>query len=88
MGVHKQTLAAAFQHADEVCLYQPNNIKWKVQEVADQCPQPSYVDDNMEHFVAHIVARAQSGDQILVMSNGGFEGIHAKLLQALEQKSS
>ncbi len=86
MGVHKHTLAAAFKHADEVCLYQPNNIKWNVQDVADQCAQPSYVDDNIDSFVAHIVAQAQSGDQILVMSNGGFEGIHGKLLAALEAK--
>ncbi|MFV0574895.1 MAG: UDP-N-acetylmuramate:L-alanyl-gamma-D-glutamyl-meso-diaminopimelate ligase [Vibrio sp.] len=86
MGVHKETLAASFKHADEVCLFQPNNIKWSVQDVADKCPQPSYVDTDIESFVAHIVSKAQSGDQILVMSNGGFEGIHGKLLKALEAK--
>lgn len=86
MGVHKQTLAAAFKHADQVCLYQPSNIQWSVEEVAQQCSQPSYVDNNIDSFVEHIVAQAQTGDQILVMSNGGFEGIHAKLLQALQQK--
>lgn len=86
MGVHKQTLAAAFKHADQVCLYQPSNIQWSVEEVAQQCPQPSYVDNNIDSFVEYIVAQAQTGDQILVMSNGGFEGIHAKLLQALQQK--
>ncbi|WP_417883758.1 UDP-N-acetylmuramate:L-alanyl-gamma-D-glutamyl-meso-diaminopimelate ligase [Vibrio rumoiensis] len=86
MGVHKKTLAAAFKHADQVCLYQPSNIQWSVEEVAQQCPQLSYVDNNIDSFVEHIVAQAQTGDQILVMSNGGFEGIHAKLLQALQQK--
>ncbi|OEF22991.1 UDP-N-acetylmuramate:L-alanyl-gamma-D-glutamyl-meso-diaminopimelate ligase [Vibrio rumoiensis] len=88
MGVHQHTLAASFKHADEVCLYQPNNVKWSVQDVAEQCPQPSYVDDNIDSFVAHIAAQAQSGDQILVMSNGGFEGIHNKLLAALQAKRS
>ncbi len=40
----------------------------------------------MDEFVAMIAKEAQAGDQILVMSNGGFEGIHGKLLAALQQK--
>jgi UDP-N-acetylmuramate: L-alanyl-gamma-D-glutamyl-meso-diaminopimelate ligase len=34
-------------------------------------------------LVSAVVAEAKSGDQILVMSNGGFGGIHDKLLEAL-----
>ncbi len=87
MGVHKQTLAAAFKQADAVYLYQPDNIKWSVQDVADQCRQPSYVDDNIDAFVAKIIADVTPGSQILVMSNGGFEGIHDRLLAALKAKA-
>jgi UDP-N-acetylmuramate: L-alanyl-gamma-D-glutamyl-meso-diaminopimelate ligase len=43
------------------------------------------VFDNMEALVAAIASEAKSGDQILVMSNGGFGGIHQKLLTQLAQ---
>ena len=86
LGVHKDTLAASLAAADSVYLYQPDNIQWSVDEVAEQCQQPVYTNRDITEFVAEIVKEAQPGDQILVMSNGGFEGIHTKLLDALQAK--
>ena len=85
LGVHKDTLAASLHAADIVYLYQPDNISWSVDEVAEQCSQPAYTHNNIDAFVDMIVAEAKPGDQILVMSNGGFEGIHGKLLEKLNQ---
>ncbi|WP_100753388.1 UDP-N-acetylmuramate:L-alanyl-gamma-D-glutamyl-meso-diaminopimelate ligase [Vibrio salilacus] len=82
-GVHKDTLAASLAKADRVFLYQPNNIDWSVADVAEQCYQPAQVAHDIEQLVADIVASAQPGDKVLVMSNGGFEGIHSKLLAKL-----
>jgi len=84
-GVHKDTLAASLQKADQVFLYQPDSIDWSVEEIAAQCVQPAQTSDNVDELVDKIVSNANSGDQILVMSNGGFEGIHNKLLAKLEQ---
>lgn len=84
-GVHKDTLAASLQKADQVFLYQPDSINWSVEEIAAQCPQPAQTSNNVDELVEQIVANASSGDQILVMSNGGFEGIHNKLLAKLAQ---
>ena len=42
-----------------------------------------HVGGDFEAFVAEIVHEAKTGDHILVMSNGGFGGIHAQLLQKL-----
>jgi UDP-N-acetylmuramate: L-alanyl-gamma-D-glutamyl-meso-diaminopimelate ligase len=86
-GVHKNTLADSLHSADEVFLFQPDNIEWSVQEIADQCQQPAFVDADLDRFVAKIVERAKPDDQILVMSNGGFGGIHGKLLEQLKQKA-
>ncbi|WP_158134601.1 UDP-N-acetylmuramate:L-alanyl-gamma-D-glutamyl-meso-diaminopimelate ligase [Vibrio navarrensis] len=86
-GVHKETLAASLVHADEVFLFQPPGLDWSVEAVAAQCRQPALTSDNMDEFVAQIASRAKSGVQILVMSNGGFDGIHGKLLAALEKAS-
>ncbi len=86
LGVHKDTLAASLHAADAVYLFQPDNISWSVDEVAQQCAQPAFTHNNIDTFVDMIVAEAQPGDQILVMSNGGFEGIHGKLLEKLNQQ--
>lgn len=83
MGVHKETLAAALVQADYVCLYQPENIEWSVKEVAKKCTQPAFTSTHIDELVAHIVSIVHDGDQILVMSNGSFGGIHDKLLAAL-----
>jgi len=42
------------------------------------------VDHAFDALVAEIVKHAEAGDHILVMSNGGFGGIHGKLLEALK----
>ncbi|GAD78765.1 UDP-N-acetylmuramate:L-alanyl-gamma-D-glutamyl-meso-diaminopimelate ligase [Vibrio ezurae] len=84
MGVHKDTLAASLGLADKVYLYQPDTIEWSVEEVAAQCSQSTFTSDSVDSIVKELVAEARSGDHILIMSNGGFEGIHNKLLDALQ----
>lgn len=84
-GVHKETLAASLATADEVFLYQPDNIDWPVEDVANQCHQPAQVSAQIDELVEKIVTSAKAGDHILVMSNGGFEGIHTKLVDKLAQ---
>ena len=43
------------------------------------------MNEDLEALVAAIVAQARPGDHVLVMSNGGFGGIHAKLLARLQR---
>ncbi|MGF1700701.1 UDP-N-acetylmuramate:L-alanyl-gamma-D-glutamyl-meso-diaminopimelate ligase [Photobacterium makurazakiensis] len=83
LGVHKLELAPALQAADEVYIYQPDTIPWSVDEIAELCHQPAYTEADLDVLVERIVASARPGDNILVMSNGGFGGIHNKLLTAL-----
>ncbi|MGR5281381.1 UDP-N-acetylmuramate:L-alanyl-gamma-D-glutamyl-meso-diaminopimelate ligase [Photobacterium damselae] len=85
LGVHKDDLAPSLQAADEVFLFQPNNIPWSVSDIANQCSQPAFTNDDLDGLVAEICAHAKEGDTILVMSNGGFGGIHDKLLAKLGQ---
>ncbi|WP_438334081.1 UDP-N-acetylmuramate:L-alanyl-gamma-D-glutamyl-meso-diaminopimelate ligase [Edwardsiella tarda] len=88
MGVCKNELAPALGRADEVYLYQPQHIPWQVVEVAEACVQPAHWSADLDTLVDMIVKNAQPGDHILVMSNGGFGGIHERLLQALAQKEA
>ncbi|MFA0512737.1 UDP-N-acetylmuramate:L-alanyl-gamma-D-glutamyl-meso-diaminopimelate ligase [Vibrio breoganii] len=84
MGVHKDILAASLGLADKVFLYQPDSIEWSVEDIAQQCSQPAQAFNSVDDIVKSLVEETKPGDHILVMSNGGFEGIHTKLLQALQ----
>ncbi|MBD1226716.1 UDP-N-acetylmuramate:L-alanyl-gamma-D-glutamyl-meso-diaminopimelate ligase [Xenorhabdus griffiniae] len=88
MGMSKNDIAPSLGRADEVFLYQPTNIPWQVVEIAEQCVQPARWSADIDTLVRMIVETAQSGDHILLMSNGGFGGIHEKLLAALAQKTN
>lgn len=83
MGVHRETLAAAMRGADAVWLYQPAQLDWSLDDVARRLEVPVAVLSTIDEMVATVVAAAGAGDHILVMSNGGFGGIHDKLLAAL-----
>ncbi|WP_127959939.1 UDP-N-acetylmuramate:L-alanyl-gamma-D-glutamyl-meso-diaminopimelate ligase [Serratia microhaemolytica] len=88
MGISKNELAPSLARADEVFLLQPDNIPWQVIEVADECMQPAHWSADVDQLVEMIVKSAQPGDHILVMSNGGFGGIHQKLLTRLAEKGA
>ncbi|NHX33559.1 UDP-N-acetylmuramate:L-alanyl-gamma-D-glutamyl-meso-diaminopimelate ligase, partial [Escherichia coli] len=58
-----------------------------VTDIAEKCVQPARWSADIEAFTNMIIETAQPGDHILVMSNGGFSGIHGKLLAGLKAKS-
>lgn len=83
MGIHNKELAPALHHADQVFLYQPDNIGWDVSAIATQCTQPACCKQDLDQLVAAVIQEAKPTDHILVMSNGSFGGIHQKLLDKL-----
>lgn len=83
MGVHRDSLPASLRAADRVWLYRPADIDWDLQQTAAAIGVPASVYDDIDALVAAVVEQAQEGDQVLVMSNGAFGGIHEKLLTAL-----
>ena len=85
MGVHKESLSDSWQQADEVCLYQPEGLDWNLADVVLQSRAPATVYSNTDNIIEHLVSVASAGDHILIMSNGGFEGIHQRLLDAINK---
>jgi UDP-N-acetylmuramate: L-alanyl-gamma-D-glutamyl-meso-diaminopimelate ligase len=59
------------------------NLGWDPVQALAPMGEKAVVSDDLDTLIGRIVAVAQPGDQILVMSNGGFGGIHGKLLAAL-----
>lgn len=86
LGVHRAELAPALAQADRVFLYQPPYIEWPLSEVAAELDGRASVHAGIDELVTTLTASLQSGDQVIIMSNGGFGGLHDKLLTALEQQ--
>jgi UDP-N-acetylmuramate: L-alanyl-gamma-D-glutamyl-meso-diaminopimelate ligase len=84
MGVHSETLAASMQGADRIWMHEPGDLAWSLSDVALATSVPASVSGSVEAIVDEVVREARSGDHILVMSNGGFEGIHERLVIGLQ----
>jgi UDP-N-acetylmuramate: L-alanyl-gamma-D-glutamyl-meso-diaminopimelate ligase len=85
LGIHREVLAGALAEADRVWLFEPDDLAWDLHEVATGLPVPPVVSADVDDLVASIVGEARPGDSVVVMSNGGFGGIHEKLLAALNK---
>ena len=85
MGVHRDSLAGSLQAADMVFLYTPAELAWSPVAVIEGLDGKALHLQDIEATVSAVSAVARPGDVILVMSNGGFAGIHDKLLTALNK---
>ncbi len=83
LGVHNADLAASLAHADRVYVFAPPDLGWKPEAVFAPLGAKAAVFAEVEPIVARVAFDAAPGDQVLVMSNGGFQGIHQRLLLAL-----
>jgi UDP-N-acetylmuramate: L-alanyl-gamma-D-glutamyl-meso-diaminopimelate ligase len=82
LGVMKDMLAPSLSDAQLVFCY-TGGIGWDAQGALTGLGGKVACYDDLAQLVEGITAAARRGDHVLVMSNGGFGGIHAKLLTAL-----
>ncbi len=83
MGVHAARLPDALMAADRVLVYAPEDLDWDAGSLFGGMQERVRVMSGVDEIVTEVVSGAQRGDHVLVMSNGGFEGIHQRLLDAL-----
>lgn len=88
MGVHQETLAQSTHHADECLWMVPAEGGLDVEHITTGSPVPARAFTEVDSIVAHLAEHAGPGDHIVVMSNGGFGGIHSKILQALTARTA
>jgi UDP-N-acetylmuramate: L-alanyl-gamma-D-glutamyl-meso-diaminopimelate ligase len=82
-GVQRAELPAALATADVVALYRAPGLEWRLEETAAALGPRARVYESVEAIVATLAAELRAGDRVLIMSNGGFEDIHARLLARL-----
>ncbi|WGZ95707.1 MAG: UDP-N-acetylmuramate:L-alanyl-gamma-D-glutamyl-meso-diaminopimelate ligase [Candidatus Thiothrix putei] len=83
LGIHKVQLAKSLQAADAVFLYQPQGLGWDLADVVADIGAKAQLFQDIDTLAAIVADSTQAGDHVLVMSNGGFGGIHDKLLARL-----
>lgn len=83
IGTLKDQIAPSLALADKVFCY-AGGIDWNVKNALQPLGDKAQVFENFDEMLQAIVQNAQSGDDIVVMSNGGFQGIHGKLLDKLK----
>jgi UDP-N-acetylmuramate: L-alanyl-gamma-D-glutamyl-meso-diaminopimelate ligase len=82
LGAMKAQLPDSLADADATYCY-ASNLGWDAAEALAPLGAKARTFDDLGRLVAALAADARDGDQILVMSNGGFGGVHDKLLAAL-----
>ena len=84
-GIHAMQLPAALSDADHTWVYAPEDLDWNAVAVLSPLGDKVTVVSDVQAIIDDVCAIARSGDQVLIMSNGGFEGIHDRLLAELGQ---
>ena len=84
LGVMAAKLADSLSGADRVFAF-AGGIDWDLDQALASIQERTLVSREIENLVSAICREARAGDQILVMSNGGFAGIHDRLLRGLSQ---
>ena len=86
LGTMKSQLPWSLEQTD-LAFCHSGDLGWDPREALAPMGERARVADSIEALVQQVVAAAREGDQILCMSNGGFGGIHARLLDALRART-
>ena len=87
LGMHKAALSAAVAAADSAIWYRGPAVNWDLQAVASACTVPAMVCDQIDQLLASTLEQIHGSSEkshVVVMSNGGFEGFHLRLVAALK----
>ncbi|MBE0619452.1 MAG: UDP-N-acetylmuramate:L-alanyl-gamma-D-glutamyl-meso-diaminopimelate ligase, partial [Burkholderiales bacterium] len=82
LGIMKDAIAGSLAEADLVYCYSAN-LGWNPADALASLGAKAVCHDDLDTLVSAVAAEAKPGDQVLIMSNGGFGGIHQKLLDRL-----
>src|SRR5215475_3797109 len=86
MGVHQDTLGPSLMGADEVWLFTPPDLGWDASPIVASLGAKGHSSHDIGTLAAELAKSARPGDHVLIMSNGGFGGLHGKVLAELETR--
>jgi len=84
--VHRDQLAPSLGVADKSWFFAPKDLGWDLKGAVAGMGDRVSLAGTVDELVRELAAAARSGDHVLIMSNGGFGGLHDKLLAALRAR--
>ena len=85
-GVHAGELIVATESADQIFWYQPPEMSWSLADLVAGSARPTAVYSAIDELVAATAGAVGPGDTVVIMSNGGFNQFHERLLAFLEDR--
>jgi UDP-N-acetylmuramate: L-alanyl-gamma-D-glutamyl-meso-diaminopimelate ligase len=82
LGVHTETLAKSLNQADQALIYQPKELSWDLSRLKQYAANIE-ICESLDQIIARLKLEAHYGGHFVLMSNGSFGGIYAKLLAEL-----
>jgi UDP-N-acetylmuramate: L-alanyl-gamma-D-glutamyl-meso-diaminopimelate ligase len=83
-GAHGAELAQSIAAADLVLLCETPDLQWDIKQLVESAPTIVEIKTDTQQIIDYLLQNYLHGDQIVIMSNGGFDGIHQRLVQALQ----
>lgn len=84
LGVHGAGLGQSLAGADLVLVCENTDLDWDIAEIAESAATIVEIKTDSQQVIDYLVQNCGPGDQIVIMSNGGFENIHRRLIEALQ----
>ena len=86
LGVHRDHLAPSLAVADKSWFLNAKDLGWDLSGAVSGMGERARLEPSVDELVKGLAADARAGDHVLIMSNGGFGGLHDKLLAALRAR--
>lgn len=87
MGTHRAALPAAFAGADEAYVLRPPELNWDLDAALRDTGAPVHIIASTEALLQRLQQQTEAGDDVVLMSNGAFDGLPRRLLSALQNRA-
>lgn len=88
LGTHRDEFAPALKNADHIYIYQSPKVRWDVANHLAPLASKTEIFQDTQGIIDNLLPILREGDHVLVMSNGGFDNFHNRLLNALTTAES
>ena len=88
MGLHGDALGAVFDEAERVFVLSSGSLSWEPTSVLAGLKKKLFVSTEVNELLECLLAEIRNGDQVVLMSNGDFQGLPRLLQQGLESRAT
>ena len=88
MGVHRSALTHCLNLADVVLLYSPPELNWDLSTIVTEDDSRTKIFPELDAILEYLTEELTPNDSLVIMSNGGFGGIHQRIVDKLKLRAT